>query len=99
MTRRILITLEALALFLCLWMFATRGHASESIDVAVLKNRADAIDHHLQTTDATVDRLWQTVNALQADMSEMHGEERVAWGVITLLCSGSIVVQLVGRKP
>ena len=93
MRRRVTLALQTLAIFFSLWMVATRGHASDSIEVAVLKNRADSIEHHLENTDSTVSKLAEQVDGPSKDMSEMHGEERVAWSVITLLCGGSIVVQ------
>lgn len=99
--RRIVVTLESLAILLCLWMLATRGHASErgeqQVDVAVLKNRADAQERHLDATDANVTRLELSVNDLEKDMSGVHVEERIAWTILTALIGGSLVIQ--ARKP
>lgn len=97
---RVIVFLESIAILVCLWMFATRGHADDShVRVAVLEQRSDALDRHLQSTDDTVSRLAVKVDSLSADMSEMHGEERVAWGVITLLCGGTLLVQIRGKRP
>lgn len=97
--QRILVLLESLIILLSLWMLAkpNLSHA-ENADVAVLKNRADQMDRHLQNTDGTVDRLMSQVNILSGDISEMHGEERVILGVITMLCGGSLVLQFKGKK-
>jgi len=95
----LIVLLEALGILFGLAMLATRGHADDAhVDIAVLKNRTDQIDRHLQSTDDSVARLWVQQNQLAADVSEMHGEERVAWGVITLLCGGTLVVQVRGKK-
>lgn len=92
---RVIVFLESITILVCLWMFATRGHADDShVRVAVLEQRSDAQDRHLQNTDDTVGRLAAKVDSLSADMSEMHGEERIAWGVITLLCGGTLAAQV-----
>lgn len=97
MRHQLAFLLKTLGLLLCLWMLVTRGHASEQIDVAVLKNRADAQERHLDATDANITRLELSVNDLEKDMSGVHVEERIAWTVLTSLIGGSLIVQ--SRKP
>jgi len=87
--------IEGAIVGLCLW-FALRAKAQSdppAVRLAVLEQRANQIDTHLVATDATVQRLWTTVDALNNTISEMQGEERIAWGVIGLLSSGSMVLQ------
>lgn len=91
--------IEGAIVALCLW-FAIRAHADDSAPVrlAVLENRANQIDSHLQATDANAERMWTTVNAMGNTISEMQGEERIAWGLIGLLSSGSLVLQFRRKK-
>lgn len=97
--------LQAIALLLSLWMACgLRGQAqTESPDsrIAVLENRSDAIDRHLQNTDAIEDRLMTQLNAQSQQLSEMEGEYQVekwiAWGIISLLSGSSLIVQLRSR--
>lgn len=90
--------LAVLALCLAMALHPLRVKAqAESSRVAVLESRSDQIDAHLRSTDATVQRLWDTVNAQGLQLSEMQGEERAAFAIITLLTAGNFVVQL-GRR-
>ena len=101
--RHLILIFQTLALLICLWMLATRGHASErsdeQVDVAVLKNRADAQERHMEATDSNVTRLELSVNDLEKDMSGVHVEERIAWTILTALIGGSLVIQSRRPKP
>lgn len=95
-------TLSWLAqLLLCGWMaFGSKpqAHADQGTDIAVLQNRDNQIDAHLQSTDGQVSQLWTLVRDQGNQLSEMEGEERAAFAVLTLLTASNFVVQVSGRK-
>lgn len=74
------------------------AYASDDSRVAVLQTRADQIDQHVHATDESVQRLWDTIQAQGRDLSEMQGEERAAFAILTLLTAGNFVVQIGRRK-
>lgn len=90
--------LYGLALLVGMGMATRPMHGDEHADVAVLQSRSDAIDKHLQSTDFNADRMAQKVAELSSSLSEMQGEERVAWAVISVLCGSSLVVQFRGKR-
>jgi hypothetical protein len=72
--------------------------ADTSSRIAVLETRSDQIDQHLTSTDSSVQRLWVTVEAQGNQQAEMQGEERAAFGILTLLTAGNFVVQIRSRR-
>lgn len=102
-----LLVLQILALIIALFMalggsrvWGQRSMRDGDGDsrLAVLENRADQIDQHLQNTDANVKAISLELSVLQQEVSVMQGEEYAAWAFISLLCAGSIGVTVVGRK-
>jgi hypothetical protein len=104
---RISITLQILALLGCL-LLATRTVAQTRPDdgsdsrIAVLENRTDAIDHHLQNTDSIEDRMEGQIQAQSEILSRMEGQNQVeqwiAWGIISLLSGSSLLAQFRSRN-
>lgn len=91
--------LVTIAVCAVMW-FATakQVRADESSRLAVLQTRADQIDTHLKTTDASVDRLWVTVENQGLQLSGMQGEERAAFAFLGLITTGNFIVQIRRRK-
>lgn len=90
----------ALQFLICGWMafgLKPEAKADQESRLAVLENRSDAIDAHLRSTDDSVTRLWSTVELQGNQLSEMQGEERAAFAILTLLTAGNFVV-LVGKR-
>ena len=65
---------------------------------AVLETRANQIDQHVASTDASVQRLSDTVEIQREQLSEMQGEERAAFALLTLLTAGNFVVQVTRKR-
>lgn len=62
--------------------------------LAVLETRANQIDNHLSTTDATVTRLTASVESQGNQISEMIGEMRMAFAALGLLTGGNFFFQV-----
>lgn len=107
---RVSFVLQLLAFLACLLMaFSIHGQrrpeensGSSDSRLAVLENRVDAIDRHLQNTDTNEQRTEAQINAISEMLSRMEGEGQVgqwiAWGVITVLSGGSLIVQFRARS-
>lgn len=89
---------EILAILLCLVMFARLSHAQDRVDIAVLKNRADAIDRHLDNTDKNVADMQRQVSDLASDINAMKAEQRTAWAILGLLCTGGLIIRVGPKK-
>lgn len=84
---------------LCIVMAAgwwPRAHAQDRDQerLAVLETRANQIDAHLSTTDATVARLSASVESQGNQISEMIGEMRMAFAALGLLTGGNFFFQV-----
>lgn len=98
MNRRALV-LNIAAVAICLWLAlgpkpTVHAQADVGSQLAVHKERLDSIDKHLQNSDAITDRLWTTVNAQGNAISEMQGEERVFFLILTLVTGGNFYFQV-----
>lgn len=94
--RRLAILLEALTILLIALMMASIGRAEDHVKIAVLEQRQDAIDRHLENTDETMGKLSAKIDAISGDLSYMHGEERVILAAIGLV--SAITLKVVARK-
>lgn len=61
---------------------------------AVQDSSIASINKHLEHTDSQVDRAETRLQATESQLSEMQGEERIAFAVLTLLTGGSIAFQV-----
>lgn len=81
---------------------AQQGTLSEpwmiSNEDAVQDSTIAAINKHLEHTDNQVDREDTRIQETQSQLSEMQGEERFAFGLLTVLTGGSIAFQLKRRS-
>jgi hypothetical protein len=55
--------------------------------------------HHLESVDGTIGKQGDAINSVTADIAEFKGEERIIGFVLTLLISGSIVLQFRTKTP
>jgi peptidoglycan hydrolase CwlO-like protein len=74
------------------------GQTINDSELAVHEQRMNAIDNHIDNTDGNVDKLYLRVESIEKDLSEMRGEERGAWGFITILGMLNIGLQFTRRK-
>jgi hypothetical protein len=65
----------------------TAEDAAQDRDIA-------AINKHLESTDARVEKQWDLLSTNANELSGMRGEERIIGAVLGLLASSSLVVQL-----
>ena len=94
--RRVALTTHLAALILCAWLaFGPKPAVqAQSAEDRVQDTKIQQIDQHLSSSDATVDRLWTQVNAQGNAISEMQGEERIFFAILTLLTGGNFVFQV-----
>lgn len=60
---------------------------------AVQDSDINAINKHLETTDASVKEQWKATNQIQSDLSGMRGEERIIGAVLGIIASSSVFLQ------
>jgi len=75
---------------------SARGETDNS-RIAVLENRANQIDAHLNSTDAFVQKISDAEAEQGREIAEMQGEERMAFGGLGLLVSVNLIV--VVKRP
>lgn len=105
-SRRWMIVLEAAALAIAilmafgpsLWGQDRDYRRDSSSRIAVLENRSDAIDRHVDNTDSIQQKLTARVDAMGNELSEIEGEERIAGGLLAALLGGSLFLQVKGKR-
>lgn len=90
------------AVALCLWMTAAPKPPvyaqAVSAEDQVQNTKIEEINKHLESSDGVVDRLVTQVNAQGDALSELEGEERIFFAILTLITGGNFVFQAKGRK-
>jgi len=57
-----------------------------------------SLNKHIESTDANVLRQETALNINAMAIAELQGEERVFFGILSILTGASIVIQVKGRK-
>lgn len=74
--------------------FRTHFAPLQTVEDAVQDNNIVAINEHLRTTDGHVDQQLVEIHKIASDVAGMQGENRIAYGVLSLIGTTSIVVSL-----
>lgn len=86
-----------LCLGMAMGMRPVPARADTDSRLSVVETRENQIDTHLGATDASVSKLWDTVETQRNDLSHLEGEGAGAFGVLTILTGMNLIVQV--RKP
>ena len=87
-----LVLLKAAAVAICL-AFVLQGKPPAGAQT-VQDTQIAELNSHLAHTDGIVDADEKRLRDIELQMSEMQGEERVAFVIIGLISAGSIVLQV-----